>query len=425
MGGIVFDDHQASIPRPGLPSGRAPAANCAREVAAVRIVDIREKTVPIESDMSNAFINFSTMNVSVLAIVTDETRDGEPVVGYGFNSNGRYAQGGLLRERIIPRVLEAPDESLIGENGGLDPELIWRAGMRNEKPGGHGDRAVAMGILDMASWDLAAKLAGVPLYRLLSERVRDPRTPQRPAEKVWVYAAGGYYYPDRGIDALQTEMLSYVEMGYRTVKMKIGGAPLEDDLRRIEAVLDVLPEGCDLAVDANGRFDLDEALAYADALAAYPLRWYEEAGDPLDYEALRLLAERYDGPLATGENLLSFQEARNLIRYGGLRPDRDILQMDPALSYGLTEFRHVVAMLFDSGWNPNRCVPHGGHQFNLSIASAFHLHGCESYPGIFEPFGGFADNHPIEDGYVRLPDAPGIGLEQKASLLPVLKDVLA
>jgi L-alanine-DL-glutamate epimerase-like enolase superfamily enzyme len=296
--------------------------------------------------------------------------------------------------------------------------------MRDEKPGGHGDRAVAMGILDMASWDLAAKLAGVPLYRLLSERARDPRTPATPAEKVWVYAAGGYYYPRRGIEALQEEMLSYVDMGYRTVKMKIGGAPLDEDVRRIEAVLDVLPEGCDLAVDANGRFDLDQALAYADAISAYPLHWYEEAGDPLDYEALRLLAERYEGPLATGENLLSFHEARNLIRYGGLRPDRDILQMDPALSYGLTEFRRIVAMLFDSGWNPDRCVPHGGHQFNLSIASAFHLHGCESYPGIFEPFGGFADGFPIEDGHVRLPDAPGIGLEQKASLAPVLANVL-
>jgi L-alanine-DL-glutamate epimerase-like enolase superfamily enzyme len=386
----------------------------------VRITDIRETTVPIEADMSNAFINFSRMDVSVLALVTDEVRDGERVVGYGFNSNGRYAQGGLLRQRVIPRVLEAEPDSLVGEHGDLDPERIWRAAMRDEKPGGHGDRAVAMGILDMASWDLAAKLAGMPLYRLLAERARDPRTPEVPKDRVWVYAAGGYYYPDRGIEALQDEMRSYLDLGYRTVKMKIGGAPIDEDRRRIEAVLEVLPPGCDLAVDANGRFELDEALSYGDMLSDYPLRWYEEAGDPLDFDALRLLAERYDGPLATGENLLSFSEARNLVRYGGLRPDRDILQMDPALSYGLTEFRRTVAMLFDSGWNPDRCVPHGGHQFNLSIAAAFHLHGCESYPGIFAPFGGFADECPVEDGYVGLPDAPGIGLERKASLAPIL-----
>lgn len=392
----------------------------------MRVVDIRELTVPIEADMSNAFINFSKMNVSVLALVTDEKRGGRPVTGYGFNSNGRYAQGGLLRERVIPRVLEAdPDSLLDPDTGMIDPARVWRAGMRDEKPGGHGDRAVALGILDMAAWDLAAKLAGEPLHRYLSSWPIPGRTTAEPAERVWVYAAGGYYYPDRGIDALQQEMLGYLELGYRTVKMKIGGVPIDEDLRRIEAVLSVLPQGCTLAVDANGRFDLEQALTYGDALAAYPLHWYEEPTDPLDYAALAELAARYKGPLATGENLLQFQEARNLLRYGGLRPDRDTLQMDPALSYGLTEFKQTLAMLYEHGWDPNRCVPHGGHQFNLAIAAAYHLGGCESYPGIFAPFGGFADGCGIEDGYIRTTDAPGIGLELKASLGKVLDEVTA
>ena len=113
----------------------------------------------------------------------------------------------------------------------------------------------------------------------------------------------------------------------------------------LAAADEALPDLADIKGQEGAKRALDQALAYADALSAYPLRWYEEAGDPLDHEELRLLAERYEGPLATGENLLSFQEARNLIRYGGLRPDRDILQMDPALSYGLTEFRRTVAML--------------------------------------------------------------------------------
>lgn len=392
----------------------------------MRIVDIRELTVPIEADMSNAFINFSKMDVSVLALITDERRDGKPVVGYGFNSNGRYAQGGLLRGRVIPRVLEAEPESLLDPATGiLDPARIWAAGMRDEKPGGHGDRAVAIGILDMAAWDLAAKLAGVPLHVLLADLDIPGRPVVPPAEKVWVYAAGGYYYPDRGIDALQDEMRGYLDLGYRTVKIKIGGAPLEEDLRRIEAVLGILPEGCSLAVDANGRFALDEAIAYGDGLSAYPLHWYEEPTDPLDYAALAELASRYDGPLATGENLMSFPDARNLLRYGGLRADRDVLQMDPALSYGFTEFRRTITALDAAGWSPTRCVPHGGHQFNLAIAAAMPLGGCESYPGIFAPFGGFADGYDIEDGYVRLPDAPGIGLELKAALGTVLNELVA
>jgi L-alanine-DL-glutamate epimerase-like enolase superfamily enzyme len=392
----------------------------------MRIVDIREMTVPIEADMSNAVINFSTMDVSVLALITDERRDGQPVVGYGFNSNGRYAQSGLLRSRVIPRILNAPPEALIDpETGLLDPVRIWQVGMRDEKPGGHGDRAVALGILDMAAWDLAAKLADRPLHRLLADLDIPGRTPAPPVDKVWVYAAGGYYYPDRGIDALRDEIRGYIDLGYRTVKIKIGGASLAEDLRRIEAVLDILPNGCTLAVDANGRFTLDEAITYGDALRDLPLQWYEEPTDPLDYAALAELARRYPGPLATGENLMSFPDARNLLRYGGLRPDRDVLQMDPALSYGFTEFRQTLAELYAAGWSPQRCVPHGGHQFNLAIAAAIPLGGCESYPGVFAPFGGFADGYPIEDGWVRLPEAPGIGLELKSSLRKILHELVA
>jgi D(-)-tartrate dehydratase len=388
----------------------------------MRITDIRHITVPIASDMANAFISFSKMDVSVLAIVTDEVRDGQPVVGYGFNSNGRYAQPGILSHRIIPRILEAEPAALIDPaSGQLDPERIWTAAMRDEKPGGHGDRAVAVGILDMAAWDMAAKLAGVGVQQLIA--TRSPAGLGSPLEKVWVYAAGGYYYPDRGIDALQDEMKGYLDLGYRTVKMKIGAATLAEDLARIEAVLDILPTGCSLAVDANGRFDVDLAVQYAEALAALPLHWYEEPVDPLDYQGLSVVAEHYEGVIATGENLLSRHEATNLIRYGGLRSDQDVLQMDSALSYGFTEYQRTLTVLDKHGWSAQRCIPHGGHQFNLAIAAGCGLGGSESYPGIFEPFGGFADGDEVENGYIALPDAVGIGLELKSSLRPILEQL--
>jgi L-alanine-DL-glutamate epimerase-like enolase superfamily enzyme len=293
--------------------------------------------------------------------------------------------------------------------------------MANEKPGGHGERSVAVGVVDMALWDAVAKIEEQPLHRLLAERyVIDGQTgePAAAEETAWVYAAGGYYYPGKGLDALTDEMKGYLDLGYDTVKMKIGGAPLADDLARIEAVLAVLGgAGGRLAVDANGRFDLATALAYAEALAPYGLRWYEEAGDPLDYRLQAVLGEVYPHPMATGENLFSHQDVRNLIRHGGLRPDRDVLQVDPALSYGLVEYRRVLDMLDRAGWSRRRCVPHGGHQFALSIAAGLGLGGNESYPGIFAPFGGFADAVPIENGRVRLPDIPGIGFEAKAALM--------
>lgn len=389
----------------------------------MRIVDIRERTVSISSPIRNGVIDFSEMTVSVVAIITDEIRDGRPVVGFGFNSNGRYAQGGLLRERFIPRLRRATPESLIdAEHGIFDPFAIWETVMRNEKPGGHGERAVAVGILDMAVWDLVAKLERQPLHRYLANRCGTVPA----AEQVFVYAAGGYYYPGKDDEQLQAEIAGFLEMGYSAVKMKIGGAPLAEDLRRIEAVLGVLDgEGEALAVDANGRLDRSEALEYCRSLAPYGLRWFEEPGDPLDFELNAEVAAHYEGPLATGENLLSMADSRNLLRYGGLRADRDILQMDPALSYGLVEYLRTLRMLEAAGWSQERCIPHGGHQFNLAIAAGLHLGGCESYPGLFEPFGGFADGVQAQASYIDLSDAPGIGMEEKASLRPILDELIA
>jgi L-alanine-DL-glutamate epimerase-like enolase superfamily enzyme len=384
----------------------------------MRIVDIRETVVPIKSEIRNAYIDFSQMTVSVLALVTDVIRQGKPVVGYGFNSNGRYAPSGLLRERFIPRLRAAEPGMVVDKSGeNLDPFRIWDVVMRNEKPGGHGERSVAVGVLDMAVWDAVAKIAGLPLYRLLADRFRGGRFDG----KVFVYAAGGYYYPDKNLLALQNEMRGYLDLGYSVVKMKIGGAPLAEDLRRIEAVLKILKSPDQLAVDANGRFDLETAIAYARALAPYKLRWYEEAGDPLDYELQASLAEHYPEPMATGENLFSLQDARNLIRYAQLRSDRDILQFDCALSYGLVEYLRILDMLKEYGWSPARCIPHGGHQMSLNIAAGLGLGGNESYPGIFQPFGGFADGIAVEDSYVKLPEIPGVGFEAKSELFRVMK----
>ena len=384
----------------------------------MRIVDIQEKTASIASEIRNAYIDFSKMTVSVVKITTDVNRNGKPVIGYGFNSNGRYAQGAILRERFIPRIMAAEPTQLISPGGtNLDPFRIWKVMMANEKPGGHGERCVAAGVIDMALWDIVAKIEGKPLYRLLADRYRNGTF----EEKVFVYAAGGYYYPGKDNEALKAEMENYLSMGYSAVKMKIGGASLEEDCRRIEAVLELVGEGKRLAVDANGRFDLETAIAYGEALKKYALRWYEEPVDPLDYTSHAELARVYEGRIATGENLFSYQDVRNLLRHGGLRSDRDILQMDPVLAYGLVEYLRMLDILKKHGWSSKQCIPHGGHQFALNIAAGLGLGGNESYPMVFAPFGGFADSTPIENSYVRLPDAPGVGFEEKSKLMDLFR----
>jgi D(-)-tartrate dehydratase len=387
----------------------------------LRILDVREVTQPISSPIRNAYIDFSSMTTSLVAVITNVERDGKPVVGYGFNSNGRYGQGGLIRERFAPRLMAADPASLLDDTGeNLDPDRIWTTLMRNEKPGGHGDRSVAVGTIDMAVWDAVAKIAGKPLFRLLAERhgrTADPR--------VFVYAAGGYYYPGKDDTKLRQEMRSYLDRGYTVVKMKIGGETIAEDQRRIEAVLTEIGPGCRLAVDANGRFDLETAIAYARMLRQYDLFWYEEAGDPLDYQLQAALAEFYPGPMATGENLFSHQDARNLIRHGGMRPDRDWLQFDCALSYGLCEYQRTLAMLKDAGWSWTRCIPHGGHQMSLAIAAGLGLGGNESYPDVFQPYGGFPDGTRVENSIVTLPELPGIGFEGKADLYRHMRDLAA
>ncbi len=385
----------------------------------VRIVEIREVTRPIASAIRNAYIDFSKMTTSLVAVITNVIRDGKPVVGYGFNSNGRYGQGGLMRDRFIPRVMETDPAALLDATGdNLDPDKIWAAMMKNEKPGGHGERSVAVGTIDMAVWDAVAKIAGKPLFRLLSERYGTQADP-----RVFVYAAGGYYYPGKDIEQLRAEMRSYLDRGYNVVKMKIGGASLADDQARIEAVLTELNGKARLAVDANGRFDLETGIAYAKMMRGYDLFWYEEAGDPLDYQLQAALADFYPNAMATGENLFSHQDARNLLRHGGMRADRDWLQFDCALSYGLCEYLRTLDVVKAAGWSPRRCIPHGGHQMSLNIAAGLGLGGNENYPDLFQPYGGFPDGVAVVDGHITMPELPGIGFEGKATLINAMREL--
>jgi L-alanine-DL-glutamate epimerase-like enolase superfamily enzyme len=386
----------------------------------VRIVAVRERTVPLASPIRNAWISFAEMTCSIVAVVTDVVRDGRPVVGFGFNSNGRYGQGGLLRERFIPRLLAADPRELLDAGGGnLDPARLRACLMRNEKPGGHGERSVAVGTLDMAAWDVVAKVEGRPLADALAARHGRSADPS-----VRVYAAGGYYQTDKPIESLQAELRRYLDRGFTTVKMKIGGAPLQEDLARIEAAIAVTGHPDRVAVDANGRLSVPDALAVARAIEPLGLAWYEEPVDPLDYAGHAEVARAYDGPLATGENLFSVLDVRNLVRHGGLRPDRDLLQMDPVLGYGLVEYVEMIELLEASGWNRRSLLPHGGHLLNLHAAAGLGLGGVEAYPEVFEPYGGWGEQCNIADGRATVPQVPGLGLETHPPLRAILDTLL-
>jgi D(-)-tartrate dehydratase len=374
----------------------------------MRVVDIRERSVDI-SRYRDPAIPSGGLTTSIVALTTDVVRNGRPVVGYGFSSMGRFAQSGLIRERFAPRLLAAGD---------VDPLGAWAAMMKAEKPGGHGERCVAVGTLDMALWDAAAKIEGLPLHKLLRQRFGG--NVSAPVD-VEAYASGGYLYPDDDLGRLTRELTAFRDSGYRRVKIKIGQAPLAVDLQRIAAAAKIFPEPHTLAVDAIYAYDGGSAPAAAEALQRFRLMWFEDMCDPHDFDTLAAVARRYDGPIAVGEATFSAAEAKLLDRHAGLRRERDILLFDPVHCYGLPGYLQIIEAMEARGWSRAAFWPHGGHLFTLHIASALGLGGTEVNPSSFPPVGGLADGMSVTDGRIAPPDASGIGFEGKADLAALFR----
>ena len=261
------------------------------------------------------------MTTSVVAVITDVKRDGKPVCGFAFNSTGRYACGAQMRARFIPRILKAEPHALLNDAGdNFAPEKILAVMLQNEKSGGHSERSIGIGTIEVAVWDAVAKIAEQPLHRVLAERYNSGKV----ADKVFCYVGGGWYAPGKTTKDLQDEMSGHLDAGYTMVKMKVGGLPLNDDLSRVEAVQVDAAE----RRPARGRRQFASSFATTrspmrEGLPPFGLRWFEEPCDPLDFALLAEIAGAYDAPLATGENLYSTQDVENLVRFGGLaRPPR-------------------------------------------------------------------------------------------------------
>ncbi|WP_158966952.1 enolase C-terminal domain-like protein [Chachezhania sediminis] len=378
----------------------------------MRIVDVRERTVALGGAERSANINFDAMTASALAVVTDQVKDGKPLIGYAFDTIGRYGHGGLLRERFIPRLLAAsPDSYALSD--GIDPAAVWNIVMANEKFGGHGERSGAVGLIDAAIWDLKAKAAGQPLWQFLGGE-----TPAIP-----VYASGGHYRHNDDVRLLKDDIARAIDAGNTRFKIKIGGQSLPDDMARIEGVLSALSAGMSLALDANGIFDAAAARAYLDVLDGHAIAWLEEPVTALDFALLAEVVAMTDIPIATGENLFSFDDARNLRRYGGLRPDRDLLQFDVLAAYGIVEYDRILADHATHGWKRAQFAPHAGHLFGMQLVAGRGLGGAEQGMAAESLFGRITAHLPVTQGTVSLPDIPGVGFEASPAFDDIFKDL--
>ena len=388
----------------------------------MKIIDIREIAIPLKSSLRNSVFDFSEMTTSVVAVISDVIRNGKPLIGYAFNSTGRYACGAQMRSRLIPRIMSAnPDDLLDATGQNFDPAKIFARMMLREKPGGHSERSVPIGTIEVAVWDLVAKVADKPLYVVLAERFNQGHIPT----KVPCYVGGGWYAPGKGIPELEDEIRLRKDEGYTVMKIKVGGATLPEDLARLDAAIAVMGSSNQIAVDANAAWNRTSALTYAKALAPYHLRWLEEPTDPLDYALLAELTGFYTAPIATAENLFSTQDIRNLIQFGGLRSDRDIIQIDVPQSYGITQFTKTLEMMAQNKWDRTQVFPHGGNLMTLALVAGLGLGGCEAYPDVFGAFAGFADDSVVENGFINLSDRPGIGFEGQKNLFQLMQTITA
>jgi D(-)-tartrate dehydratase len=368
----------------------------------LRIAEARERTVPVGAAMRNAAIAFDTMTASAVALLADSG-----LTGYAFDSIGRYGKGALLRERFFPRLLAAKPESLLDRAGLIDPPACARAAMANEKGGGHGERPGAVALIEAAAWDLRAKTQKLPLWRSIA----DYYGTKDAAASITVYASCGHFRTD---DVLTDEVHRAIGAGYRCVKIKVAGQ-VDSDMKRLERAAAALDPTAQWAVDVNGALS---ELKWFEAMEPFKLAWIEEPAPPLDFEFLKRCAETSSTPLATGENLFSFDDARNLLRYGGLRRGKDFVQVDPLLSYGIDEYVRILGL-----WDRQQFLPHAGHLFAAHCVAGLGLGMAEAAPDASLPYGGYWDGVRVDAGRVKIPDAPGAGYEAKRNLFAILEGV--
>ena len=386
----------------------------------MKITEVRAKTCRVDTELFNGRGTRVQSAVTLLAAITDVFRNGKPVIGYSFSATGFPPPTAQLQERFIPRLLATSPEDLIIDPSAFDPAAVLKALVRGEKVGGDAERATAVGTLEIAIWDIVSKLAGRPAYQLIADTYRNGAIDPR----IECYVGGGWYSPTKTVKDLGDEVRSYLDMGYRTIKIKVGGMPFGPDIDRVDEALRIVGDPSRLAVDANSGIGPDRRPAYAQALKDYNLRWFEEPTHPNDYAGNRHFIADYGNAVATGENQFSLEEIRNLVLYGGMRPNTDILQWDIAHCYGIEQAAKIVDMVATFGWSPKSVVPHGGNQISLNASVAFGFGACEAYPNAFGAFSGYSDDLVVEDGFIKVGEWEGFGFETQEDLFAEMQKLV-
>ncbi len=386
----------------------------------MRIVDIRETAIPLKSNLSNSSFDFTEMTTSVVAVVTDVVRDGKPVCGFAFNSTGRYACGAAMRARFIPRILAAKPDMLLDEAGLLDPAKILACMMQREKAGGHSERSIAIGTIEVAVWDALAKIADQPLYRLLAERFNGGKVPDKRVllRRRRLVLAGPDHpgFARRDAPPSRRRLHHGQDESRRPAARRrpaaAGSGAASGGLRRASRrrrQLQIRPR--------RGARLCQGARALQAALVRGAVRSARLRADGGARRRLCAAARDRRKPVLHGRR----REPGALRRAGapGTTSSRSTRRRPTASR----NTRARSPCWKRRGWPRASLFPHGGNQMSLAIAAGFGLGGAESYPGVFGDFGGFADDARIENGAITLSERPGIGFEGQGRLYRIMREL--
>lgn len=337
-----------------------------------------ERSVPI----TDGKLTYHTAGVTFVRIETDEG-----ITGIGLGVPGK----------IVRATLDTLKDTLIGQDP-MNVERLWQDMWIPKLMGRRGITTRAISAIDIGLWDIRAKVAGVPLYKLLGG-FRD---------SVPTYIAGGYYQDGKGLAELAAEMEENVSMGARAVKMKVGAASIREDVERVRVAREAIGPDVKLMVDANCAYRYYDAIRFARLVEAHDIYWFEEPVMPDDYDGHRKIAQATSIPIATGENEYTLFGFRDLVSHEAAA----ILNADAKILGGVTEFMKVAALAQAHGLD---VAPHGTQDIHIHLVAAI-PNGLmlEYYRDTHDPMWKHTYVEPLmlnDDGTVSPPNVPGIGVE--------------
>jgi L-alanine-DL-glutamate epimerase-like enolase superfamily enzyme len=351
-------------------------------------ITMQEYRWPRAKPITNGKHTYTHVNYALIKIATDEGITG---IGLGH--------GGDIERATVKHLTPL----LIGEDP-IDVERLWHKMWVPKLIGRRGMTTRTISAIDIGLWDIKAKAAGLPLYKLLGG-YRD---------RVPTYIAGGYYEPGKGLPELAQEMEQNVAMGARAIKMKIGGVPMAEDVARVRTVRKAVGPDVKVLVDANCAYRAYEAIQLAKRIEEFDIFWFEEPVAPDDYEGHRRIAQATSIPVATGENEYTRYGFRDLIRYEAAA----ILNADAKILGGVTEFMKVAALAQAHDLD---IAPHGSQDIHVHLVCAI-SNGLilEYYRDNVDPMWARIYRKTLtlnSDGTVSAPNEPGIGIDPNEDVL--------